>query len=189
MNREAWYAYIESSPATPNQVGRIMRECDRLALVDRTERLAVCAVLLGLDDLGSTKELSQGKAGRLVNILLHTASRAELPDVTGEPQDADGDQIDGQGDDDAGISVAEAIRGIVLMAAMAVYGNDLQAKRANVGLDIEPLRTLGFSPARGVHNMNGLIGRLSRAHTRGGLSGDEQGRLSGADGRAARYLS
>lgn len=78
MNRDEYLARLETEPATPNQRGAIMRECRRLGIRDRAERLATCSALLGIDALGSTADLPQGQAGQLVNVLQRAASRAAL---------------------------------------------------------------------------------------------------------------
>jgi protein gp37 len=43
MTREEWDQVLATEPATPNQVGSIVSECERLGLGDRDERLAACA--------------------------------------------------------------------------------------------------------------------------------------------------
>jgi hypothetical protein len=118
MTRDEYLAMLESDPVTPGQRGAIMRECDRLGLTDRAERLSVLAELLDLDALGSTGELTMGQAGKLVNARQNTRDRGDLPDVTtaAGPGD-DGQDEDGPGD---GISAAEAITRIMVMIAMAV---------------------------------------------------------------------
>jgi hypothetical protein len=118
VNRAEYLAMLENEPATPNQRGAIMRECDRLGLADRAERLATCAALLDLDALGSTAELTMGQGGKLVNALQSTRDRADLPDMTTAAGPGDGGQgEDGPGD---GISAAEAITRIIVMIATAV---------------------------------------------------------------------
>jgi hypothetical protein len=71
---------METEPLTDLQFGAIQREFTRLgyARAERDERLAVSAGLLGLDGLGSTRDLVKGQAGVLLRILLGTGSRAEL---------------------------------------------------------------------------------------------------------------
>ena len=79
MTRDEYLAVLASEPATPNQVGAIRAECDRLGLGgDRDRRLAVCAAVLGLDRLGSTRDLRMGLAGRLVGVLRQAESLDEL---------------------------------------------------------------------------------------------------------------
>jgi hypothetical protein len=75
---DEWHEVLATEPATPNQVGRIRAEFGRLGLTDRAGRLAITAALAGLDDLGSTRDLTLGQAGRLCGMLPHVASRGEL---------------------------------------------------------------------------------------------------------------
>jgi hypothetical protein len=100
MTRDEWNAYAESVPLTRDQRGAIMREAERLRLADpadRAERLAIFAELLGVDELGSTADLTLGQAGRLVAMLRDVGDRSELPDVTtradGEDQADEGAEI------------------------------------------------------------------------------------------------
>lgn len=71
---------LEIEPLTDLQFGAIQREFTRLgyARAERDERLAMSAGLLGLDRLGSTRDLLKGQAGVLLRTLLGTGSRAEL---------------------------------------------------------------------------------------------------------------
>lgn len=85
MNRDEYLEMLATEPATPYQRGAIMREFARLGVSDRVERLAVCAALLELDGLESTRDLVMGQAGQLVAALLHTRDRVDLPDVTAPP--------------------------------------------------------------------------------------------------------
>lgn len=85
MNLAEFHIRLASEPATWNQRGRIMAECARLGLDDRAGRLAVCAVLAGLDELDSTRDLVMGDAGLIVRTLTEAASRDDLPAVRGEP--------------------------------------------------------------------------------------------------------
>ena len=77
MRRAEWDAVADASPATVRQVGRVHREFARLGWpeADRAGRLAACAVLLGLDGLATSRDLSMGQAGRLIRVL------SELPDL------------------------------------------------------------------------------------------------------------
>jgi hypothetical protein len=77
VNREDWNAELESRPLTRAQLGRLQEEARRLGL-NRTDRLTVVAVLLGLDNLASFTELRQGHAGAAVHLLAGCPSRAEL---------------------------------------------------------------------------------------------------------------
>lgn len=81
MIRDEWNAVLAAEPATPNQRGAVMREFGRLGFgdADRAERLAVCAGMLGLAELGSTRDLTKGQAGYLVRLLGRCGSRADLP--------------------------------------------------------------------------------------------------------------
>lgn len=138
MNRAEWCAYIESKPLTSYQRGRIMRECDRLGLAGRTERLAILAALVGLDALESTAELTQGQGGYLAGLLRRARDRSELPEVAmaaaavddadqlERADDDDGLVLDDEGaaDDSKHISIADAIERFLLMVAIAVYGLD-----------------------------------------------------------------
>lgn len=128
MTREEWLAVLDSEPATPNQRGAIMRECNRLELVDRDERLAVLAAMLGLDGLASTGDLTMGQAGQLVNALQRTRDRAELPEADdgGDEHQADSPGHVGCRDGEPGaapVSIAEALRRIALILCSASYGS------------------------------------------------------------------
>lgn len=78
---------LATEPATADQRGAVMGEFERLGIVDRGERLALAAELLGLDALGSTKELMMGDAGRLVGLLRRTRDRGELSGITARVDD------------------------------------------------------------------------------------------------------
>ena len=160
MTRDEYLAMLDTEPATPTQRGAVMRECDRLGLADRAERLAILAALLDLDALGSTANLTMGQAGKLVNLLQSTQNRGDLPEITTATGADDGGQLgdhtddagpdDGQGDDGSGgMSIAEAIHRIILMFALAVYGKDLHAESAHIGLNIQRLRATECPPAQG----------------------------------------
>ncbi len=129
MRLDEWRAVLATEPATPNQRGVIMAEFERLGygLADRAERLAVCAVLLGLDELGSTAHLSMGQAGQLYSQLRGIADRRDLlarAGLSGEDQ--------GQGPP-AVATLAEAIRDLLVLicatmtASPAPKGTKLQA--------------------------------------------------------------
>ena len=65
-------ADVREAPATPNQLGAVMRELHRLDLAHpawRDCRLDVLAVLAGRDSLASTRDLADGEAGKLVRVL------------------------------------------------------------------------------------------------------------------------
>lgn len=69
MNLDQRHAMLATEGATVNQCGAIIRECARLGITDRAERIALCATLTGLDTLDSTRDLTEGQAGRLVKLL------------------------------------------------------------------------------------------------------------------------
>jgi hypothetical protein len=117
VNRADWHAHIESVPLTPAQRGRIMAECARLGLAGRAERLAVLARLLGLDGLGSTADLTQGQAGRLVSLFQRIRDRSGLPEITAA---AGGGQGDGEHQDGEPVTLAGAlIRAAVMICAIS----------------------------------------------------------------------
>ena len=115
MSRAEWNAVLDSAPLTANQRGAIMRESLRLGLDDRAERLAVFAVLLGNGELGSTGDLTQGEAGRIIRVLMGAGDRAELLRLAAadihRDESAPGDG--GQGDEPRGLLarvLAELVR-------------------------------------------------------------------------------
>jgi hypothetical protein len=81
MRLEEWHQVLATEPATPDQLGAVMGEFERLGFgyADRAERLAVSAAILGLDELGSVKDLVMGQAGRLLRVLHGCQDRASLP--------------------------------------------------------------------------------------------------------------
>jgi hypothetical protein len=79
MPRDEWNRVLDTTRATRSQRGAVMRECDRLGLADRAERLAVCAELLGINELRSTEDLTMGQAGQLVRVLAACSERSQLP--------------------------------------------------------------------------------------------------------------
>jgi hypothetical protein len=150
VNREEYLAMLAAEPATPHQRGAILREFERLGFddADRAERLAVCAALLELDELGSTADLLMGQAGQLVNMLQRTRHRAELPDATAvadEPAGEDdragdgrADAGDGQGDEHASedqppaarLTVAEVIARMIARW-LAAFADPAAAHRSD----------------------------------------------------------
>lgn len=88
MKREDWHAVLASEPATFLQVRACVLECERLGLVDRAGRLAACAALLGLAELGSTCDLCMGDAGRLLRLLRGCRDRGELDALLPRPEPA-----------------------------------------------------------------------------------------------------
>ncbi|MHB1593889.1 MAG: hypothetical protein ACYCO9_06435 [Streptosporangiaceae bacterium] len=110
MTRDEYLAVLATEPATPNQVGAIRGECDRLGLGgDRDRRLAVCAAVLGLDGLGSTRDLQMGQAGRLVAVLREAGSLGAL-DAPDAP--------DGTAAAPRGCLIAEVVRLLAGITAM-----------------------------------------------------------------------
>lgn len=108
MSREDWYDHIESVPVTGNQLGRIIAEYRRLGLggaEDRAGRLAITAALAGTGELDSTRDLTQGQAGRVVHALLGCPDQASLYAAAGLGADR---QAAGEPDRD-GISLGKAI--------------------------------------------------------------------------------
>lgn len=90
MTREEYLERLSTELATPNQVGRIVAEFDRLGFhwrTDRPERLRVSAALLGLSELGSTRALTQGQAGQLVGLLGRISDCSELYEAARFGQD------------------------------------------------------------------------------------------------------
>jgi hypothetical protein len=72
---------LETDPLTPNQLGAVMHEFERLGFHpwrDRDERLAACSALLGRDALASVYDLLMGEAGKLLRTLQGFPDRAAL---------------------------------------------------------------------------------------------------------------
>jgi hypothetical protein len=74
---------LDTEPLTGNQLGRIMAEFDRLGLYSRkyhrAERLRLTAILADYPgELETTKDLTQGEAGRVVRSLIGCRTRADL---------------------------------------------------------------------------------------------------------------
>lgn len=125
MKSEDWHQVLATRPATPNQRGAIMGHFERLGLHprrDRAERLAVCAALLGIRELGSTSDLSMGQAGRLISTLRHLRDRADLPAPAALPahaaETAGGDQGSGT---DGVVTLADALRRLGVFIAAALH--------------------------------------------------------------------
>jgi len=80
MTLDEWHEVLASEPLTRNQLGAIHQEFARLGfrVNERSRRLALSAALLGFDSLDSTKALTMGEAGRLINTLRNTGERSEL---------------------------------------------------------------------------------------------------------------
>lgn len=86
MDLEQWRAELATRPATVAQLGALHEHFQRLGCLrsDRGRRLAACAALLGLDDLDTMRQLSQGQAGQLVKTLSRITSPAELAALAGQ---------------------------------------------------------------------------------------------------------
>jgi hypothetical protein len=164
MMLDEWHAVLATAPATPNQRGAIMREFERLGFgeADRAERLAICAALAGLENLGSTADLRMGEAGQVYRVLLAVGDRGELlaaagtggEDQAAEVDDDDEDQAAEVDDDDedqaaevddeqtAGPTLAEAIRQLILAF---VIGHHLPEHQADgPGLSLTLLTNTGI---------------------------------------------
>jgi hypothetical protein len=90
MNRTEWNDLLAILPATANQVGALHGEFGRLGFSerDRAERLTLCADILGVDELGSMRELRQGQAGWLLKLLTTVHDRHELVELLSSPGEA-----------------------------------------------------------------------------------------------------
>jgi hypothetical protein len=130
VTRDELNEMLATRPATPNQRGAVLREFGRLGFHDehdRAERLAICAALLGLEELGSTRDLVMGQAGQLVNILQRVRDRGELAAVELSPRASAADEH--QDDEAVGerITVVAAVKGIIFLVAMRLnMGRRLQ---------------------------------------------------------------
>lgn len=116
MRRAEWDVVADATPATVRQVGRVHREFARLGwpVADRAGRLAACAVLLGLDRLATSRDLSMGQAGRLIGVL------SGLPDLRALSEElAAGRAASGRERED-GPGVFEVACVVVLVVAAAV---------------------------------------------------------------------
>lgn len=132
MRLDEWHHVLATEPATPNQRGVIMREFERLGFgeADRAERLAICAALAGLEQLGSTTDLRMGEAGQVYRILLGVADRDELRAAAGVIDEGQADEDDeaeleddGQVDEQpAGPTLAGAIKHLVILAYLSWRG-------------------------------------------------------------------
>lgn len=144
MTWPEWCAYAESTPATPDQVGTVAGHMERLGYTDRAERLAVTARLLGLAELGSTRDLTLGQAGRLCRLLPGVRDRAELDTAVANEDQADEDQADtaDRAGEPAGMTLAEAIRQAIL-AWLAIRGDLSRIASAQRGADVA-----GLAPGR-----------------------------------------
>jgi hypothetical protein len=130
MTRDEWLVVLATEPATAAQRGAVMGEFQRLGLAgpgDRPERLAVCAALLGIDRLGSTRELVMGQAGQLVHALRHVPARADLAAVVAARKRA-ADQAAARA---APVSAAAMLRAVA--AAMAGCPGQVSAAALGAG--------------------------------------------------------
>jgi len=122
MTRDEYLIVLKTESATSNQVGAIHRQFARLGVGDRAERLAICAALLGLDELGSTTHLVMGQAGHLVGILRQARERADLPAVVITAAEAVPDDEDQEYDDEGQenrVTLIDAI--MAVLAAVALW--------------------------------------------------------------------
>jgi len=83
MRLDQWHQVLATEPATPNQLGAVMHEFDRLGYQDnrwdRPARLAAASALLHLErPCSTTRELTMGQAGQLLHTLQGFRSRAQL---------------------------------------------------------------------------------------------------------------
>lgn len=186
MRKDEWDQVLATAPATPNQRGAIMREFGRLGFhprYDRAERLAACAALLGVDELGSTADLTQGQAGQLVNVLRLTTDRAALARAAAAPADCGtggGHHGQDQGDELAGaaavvngpVSLPAVLAWIVAAICAAVRG-----ERQSQGSG--PVK----SPGKLLSGPGSRAGESPRAVTQPGKeeSGDLRGRYASSD--------
>ena len=130
MTRDEYLHMLGTEPATSTQVGAIIGEFERLGVADRAERLAICAELLGLEELGSTSGLVMGQAGYLVNLLQRTRDRAELAAVTAAAVGDGQDDEHGDGQDgNEPITWPEAIVRIIAMLYTALQPESDTAER------------------------------------------------------------
>jgi hypothetical protein len=157
-----------------------MRECDRLGLDDRAERLAVCAALLGVDELGSTGDLVMGQAGQLVNTLRIIRDRAELPDVTAAAVDDDEGQDD---EDDRGgesMTLIGAVSSVILVIALNMYGEN----QADQNRRARPPRISADGARDGTLPAHETV---IRAERRSGISARDEGQKRAGAANWPRY--
>src|SRR5579859_1671348 len=115
MTRDEWLVVLATEPATAVQRGAVMGEFHRLGLDGpgaRSERLAICAALLGIADLGSTRELVMGQAGQLVLALRQIPSRGDLPAALAAARQRGADQA---GDRMPYVSAGSLLRSVAAM--------------------------------------------------------------------------
>lgn len=106
MMLKEWREVQKTTPATQNQRGALHHEFTRLGYQDnrwdRPARLGAAAVLLGLDQLDSLRDLVMGQAGQLLRALQELDSRAELDAAIVPAAPAGRDRPDAPGDDASG---------------------------------------------------------------------------------------
>jgi hypothetical protein len=148
-----WHQVLATAPATPNQRGAIMGEFERLGFeeADRAERLAICAALAGLENLGSTADLTMGQAGQLYRMLLDIGDRDELLAAAGladEDQAAEIDEDQADEQQPAGLTIAEAIKQLILAFVIGQYVRENRAPYVRPYV-CPPAREPGFNRSPG----------------------------------------
>src|ERR1035441_8771002 len=81
MNLTEWHEVLATEPATREQIGAIHGEFRRLGYRDpwhRADRLPVTARLAECEPIGSSKDLSQGEAGRALRMLQQCENSGSL---------------------------------------------------------------------------------------------------------------
>lgn len=158
MNLAEWRLVLATAPATPHQVGAIQGEFGRLGVRDRAERLAISAALLGLDHLGSTRQLVMGDAGRLFSALRAITDRADLPVpvAVAMKASADGEGQDHDAGDPDGMTLAETLTAAVVLAIWAYRNRAREQMNAIRGAQIgcvnyAPPRVMKGSGNRSAH--------------------------------------
>jgi hypothetical protein len=98
MNKQSWQEELETRPATPNQLGRIMHHFERLGWHDtyspyhrsqlsewwneryrseREVRLGICSKMIGRE-ITSVRDLTLGEAGKIIRALADCKTYDEL---------------------------------------------------------------------------------------------------------------
>ena len=81
MTRDEWLDVLATEDATPDQVGRIRAEFNRLGFhgsATRDERLRLTEILADSDPIETTKDLTMGEAGRAIRALIRCRTTQEL---------------------------------------------------------------------------------------------------------------
>jgi hypothetical protein len=91
MKLAEWHEQLATEPLRPNQLGAIHGEFRRLGYgrLDRAARLEVTAELARCGPVESTRELTMGEAGRVINALRQCpdlSALAELLEPEPEPE-------------------------------------------------------------------------------------------------------